>query len=69
MTEGMGEADVLFCVCVTSLNSGLLASKACALLLEPHLQSVFHSGDFGDGVLQTICWGWPPAMILQISAS
>jgi hypothetical protein len=37
--------------------------------LEPHLQSIFCSAYFGDGVLGTICLGWPPTSLLPISAS
>jgi hypothetical protein len=36
-------------------------------MLEPHLQ--FISGYLGDGVLQTICPGWPCVSILPILAS
>jgi hypothetical protein len=49
------------------LNSELHVCKAGTLLLEPVLQPIF-SGHFGDGVLQTICLGWPQTMILPISA-
>jgi hypothetical protein len=33
------------------------------------ISSPFCSGYFGDGILQTICPGWPQTMILPISAS
>jgi hypothetical protein len=51
------------------LNSGLHTHKAGALLLEPHLQSIFALIIFGDGVSRTIFPGWPLTTILQISAS
>jgi hypothetical protein len=50
------------------LNLGLLACKAGVLLLEPHLESVFCFGYFGDGVFQTICLDWPGISILLIVA-
>jgi hypothetical protein len=42
--------------------------KAGALMLEPYLQFHHSSGNFGDGVLRTICPGWPRIEILWISA-
>jgi hypothetical protein len=50
------------------LNSGLHICKASALLLEPHLQSLF-SGYFRDRTLRTICLAWLQTTILPISAS
>jgi hypothetical protein len=38
-------------------------------LTHTHTPSPLYSGYFGDRVSQTICLGWPQAMILQISAS
>jgi hypothetical protein len=34
-----------------------------------HTSGPFCSGYFGDGVLQTICSGWPQTVILPILAS
>jgi hypothetical protein len=39
-----------------------------ALLLEPYLQSILLWLFFGDGVLRTVCLGWPPAEIFPILA-
>jgi hypothetical protein len=40
-----------------------------ALYCLSHTSSSFCSGYFRDGVLQTICLGWPQTTILLISAS
>jgi hypothetical protein len=50
-----------------SLNSGLHTWKQVLYHLN-HTSSPFCSGYFGDGVLWTICPGWPPTIILLISA-
>jgi hypothetical protein len=48
-------------------QSFMLAKQALYCL--SHTSSPFCSGYFGDGVLRTVCPGWPWTMILSISAS
>jgi hypothetical protein len=50
------------------LNSGLHTCKTGALPLEPHLRAVLDWLSWRWGS-QTICSGWPSAMIFPISAS
>jgi hypothetical protein len=50
------------------LNAGFYTCKAGSLSLKSLLQSIC-PGNFGDGVLWTICLSWPWTMILPISAS
>jgi hypothetical protein len=40
-----------------------------ALYYLRHTSSPFFSGYFGDGILQTICPGWPQTVIFSISTS
>jgi hypothetical protein len=47
-------------------DSGVHACRAGALLLEPHLWSIFF-GYFGDGILQTTYPSWPLTVILPFS--
>jgi hypothetical protein len=48
------------------LNSGLTLHSRSFYHLS-HTSSPYFSGYFGDGVLQTICPGWPQTKILPIS--